>query len=105
MANYILSDRPFLPDEKAAKLLAGAAPQMLARLTERLRNATDWTAASIEEIVRSFAESEGRKLGQIAQPLRAALTGRAVSPGIFDVMETLGRGESLARLRDVASAS
>jgi glutamyl-tRNA synthetase len=105
MANYILSGRPFLPDEKAAKLLAGDAPQMLARLTERLQNATDWTAASIEEIVRSFAESEGRKLGQIAQPLRAALTGRAVSPGVFDVMETLGRGESLARLHDVAPPS
>ncbi len=105
MAEYILSDRPFVPDQKAAKLLAGDAPEMLARLTVRLQNVTDWTAGPIEEIVRSFAEEEGLELGRIAQPLRAALTGRAVSPGVFDVMETLGRDESLARLQDVAPAA
>ncbi|HSF94964.1 MAG TPA: glutamate--tRNA ligase [Thermohalobaculum sp.] len=104
MAQYILSDRPFVPDEKAAKILADDAPEMLARLTVRLQNATDWTAGSIEEIARSFAEEESLKLGRIAQPLRAALTGRAVSPGVFDVMETIGREETLARLRDVAPA-
>jgi glutamyl-tRNA synthetase len=105
MAEYILSNRPFVPDEKAAKLLAGDTPEMLARLTVRLQNATEWDAGPIEEIVRSFAEEEGLKLGRIAQPLRAALTGRAVSPGVFDVMATLGREESLARLGDVAQAA
>ena len=104
MAQYLLASRPFEPDEKAAKLLDGEARAMLARLTVRLQNATDWTAGSAEEIVRSFAEEEGLKLGKIAQPLRAALTGRAVSPGVFDVMETIGREESLARLRDTAPA-
>ena len=74
---------------------------MLARLTERLQNARQWTAGPIEEIVRSFAEDEGLKLGHVAQPLRAALTGRAVSPGVFDVIETLGRDEALARLSDI----
>ena len=59
-------------------------------------------AGSVEQIVRSFAEEERVKLGKIAQPLRASLTGRAASPGVFDVMETLGRDETLARLQDVA---
>jgi len=104
MASYILSDSPILADEKAAKHLAGDAPRMLARLTVRLQNARSWTAGSLEEIVRAFAEDEQLKLGRIAQPLRAALTGRTVSPGVFDVMETLGREETLARLGDIATA-
>jgi glutamyl-tRNA synthetase len=58
---------------------------------------------ALEVAVRGFAEAHGLKLGQIAQPLRAALTGAAVSPGVFEVMATLGRQESLARLGDVAS--
>ena len=104
ISHYILSERPFIPEEKAAKHLAGDAPEMLARLTERLQNARPWTAGSLEEVARAFAEEEHLKLGRIAQPLRVALTGRAVSPGVFDVMETLGRDETLARLGDVAPA-
>ena len=100
MAHYILSERPFTPDEKAAKHLDEDARAMLARLTVRLRDASDWTAGPIEQIVRSFAEEEQLKLGKVAQPLRAALTGRSISPGVFDVMETLGRDETLARLDD-----
>jgi glutamyl-tRNA synthetase len=102
LAHYILADRPFLPEEKAAKNLAGDAPALLARLTERLQLASEWTTGSLEQTVRDFAEEEDLKLGRIAQPLRVALTGRAVSPGVFDVMETIGREETLARLRDVA---
>jgi glutamyl-tRNA synthetase len=103
-SHYILSDKPFIPEEKAAKHLTGEALDMLARLTERLQNASQWTAGSLEEIVRAFAEAEQTKLGRIAQPLRVALTGRVVSPGVFDVMETLGQDETLARLGDAASA-
>lgn len=91
-------------DEKAAKILTADARKMLADLTERLQNASDWTAGSLEGDVRAFAEGEQLKLGAIAQPLRAALTGRAVSPGVFDVMETLGRDETLARLGDASAA-
>jgi glutamyl-tRNA synthetase len=54
--------------------------------------------------VRAYAEETGNKLGQVAQPLRAALTGRGTSPGIFDVLEVLGRDESLSRLRDQVTA-
>ena len=105
MAHYILADRPLSPDEKAAKHLDGAARPILARLTVRLRDASEWRAGSVEQIVRSFADEEQVKLGKVAQPLRAALTGRSVSPGVFDVMETLGRDETLARLDDAARDS
>jgi glutamyl-tRNA synthetase len=102
IAYYIMSDRPLALDPKAAKNLADDAPEMLGRLTVRLQHARDWSAGSLEKIVRSFAEEGDIKLGKIAQPLRAALTGRAISPGVFEVMETLGREESLARIGDVA---
>ena len=62
----------------------------------------DWTAASAEAVVRAYAEEEGAKLGIVAQPLRAALTGRSTSPGIFDVLAVLGREESLGRIADQA---
>lgn len=101
-AYYIFAARPLELDEKAANSLNSETLPMLARLTERLRNATHLDAAAAEQVVREFADSEQLKLGKVAQPLRAALTGRAVSPGVFDVIETLGRDEVLARLGDVA---
>jgi len=66
----------------------------------RLEAIEPWTQKELEASVRSFAEETGRKLGKVAQPLRAALTGKSTSPGIFDVLDVLGREESLARLRD-----
>ncbi len=101
-AHYILGDRPFEPDEKAAKNLDGEARAMLARLTSRLQHDSRWDSEFLEDSVRSFADDEGLKLGKVAQPLRAALTGRAISPGVFDVMITLGREECLARLDDAS---
>jgi len=59
-----------------------------------------WTAASTEAVVRAHAERTGLKLGKVAQPLRAALTGRSTSPGVFDVLAVLGREESLGRIGD-----
>ncbi|MEM8753101.1 MAG: glutamate--tRNA ligase, partial [Pseudomonadota bacterium] len=99
-ANYIFADRPLDLDEKADRLLDADARAVLSRLTVRLRNATDWRAEILEDAVRAFAEDEDLKLGKVAQPMRAALTGRATSPGVFDVLVTLGRDESLARLSD-----
>jgi glutamyl-tRNA synthetase len=104
MAEYILRGRPIVPDQGAARLLDEEALARLGRLTVRLQNASEWSAGSLEAIVRAFAGAEGIGLGQVAQPLRAALTGRTVSPGVFDVMETLGRDETLARLGDVVPA-
>ena len=69
----------------------------------KLEAADHWLAAPLEEIVRTYAEATGAKLGKVAQPLRAALTGKAVSPPVFDVMAVLGRDEALARIRDQAA--
>jgi glutamyl-tRNA synthetase len=67
-------------------------------------SANDWNAPTLEAAIKAQAESSGQKLGTIAQPLRAALTGRAVSPPVFDVLEVLGRDEALARISDAAAA-
>lgn len=87
---------PFEP--KALALLTDEAKAMLARLVPVLE-ATDFSAATVDAALRSFAEAEGKKLGQVAQPLRAALTGSTMSPGIDATLEALGADESLARLR------
>jgi len=102
-ARYIYADRPLGLDEKAAALLTPEARTMLAELLPELKELESWGAASLEAAVRTFAERAGRKLGAVAQPLRAALTGRTTSPGIFDVLAVLGKDESLARLRDQAA--
>ena len=99
-ARFITDQRPLELEPKAAKLLDDGAKANLTSLAERLAAADDWQAASLEGIVRTFAEETDLKLGKIAQPLRAALTGRTVSPPVFDVLAVLGRDESLARLAD-----
>ena len=102
---FLWADRPLVPDAKAAKLLDGPAREMLARLALHLKELTDWTAEPIEATIREFAESDGLKLGKVAQPLRAALTGTTVSPSIFDVMAALGKDETLARLQETAHSA
>ena len=99
MAHYFLGERPFEPDEKAAALLDTVSRGMLKRLTSHLQNVS-WTQDHLEAELRSFSENEGLKLGKVAQPLRAALTGRTISPSVFEVMVNIGRDETLARLND-----
>jgi glutamyl-tRNA synthetase len=99
---YLLAERPLALDEKAAAALAGEARGELGALAAALAASGEWTAAALEAAVRTHAEAKGAKLGKLAQPLRAALTGRTVSPPVFDVMAVLGREESLARIRDQA---
>jgi glutamyl-tRNA synthetase len=98
-AYYLYARRPLRLDEKAAALLSDGGAR-LAGIPEKLAAVQEWTAAGVEAVVREHAEAIGAKLGQVAQPLRAALTGRATSPGIFDVMAVLGRDETLLRLQD-----
>jgi glutamyl-tRNA synthetase len=98
-ARFLLSDRPLEIDEKARALLTNEARALLQRTATVLQN-VEWRAEPLDAAVRQLAEHEGIKLSAIAQPLRAALTGRTTSPGIFEVMYVLGREESLARLRD-----
>jgi glutamyl-tRNA synthetase len=102
-ASFLFADRPIALDEKAGALLDSKTRETLAALLPRLEAAEPWQALKLEEVVRSYAESSGAKLGKVAQPLRAALTGRTVSPPVFDVMAVLGREEALARIRDQAA--
>jgi len=99
-ALFYVRSRPLPFTEKALDLLTPEARRRLDDLARRLAAIEDWTQTAIEEEVRRFAEEQSVKLGQVAQPLRAALTGTTVSPGIFEVMEVLGREESLARIAD-----
>lgn len=103
-ARFLLDERPLAMEPAAEQLLSGDARALLAATHERLSTLDPWTAAGAEEIVRSIAEEQGVKLGAVAQPLRAALTGRKTSPGIFDVLAALGREESLGRIADQAQA-
>jgi glutamyl-tRNA synthetase len=101
-ASFLFAKRPLAMDEKAANILTPEARGHLAALAGRFAGLTEWTAPALEAAGREYAEQAGLKLGAIAQPLRAALTGRSVSPGIFDVLFVLGRDEALARLADQA---
>jgi glutamyl-tRNA synthetase len=97
-AEFLFTDGPRTLDEAAAKLLTPEARATLAAALPALE-ATDWGAADLEAAARGFAEANGLKLGQVAQPLRAALTGKASSPPLFEMLALLGREESLVRLR------
>ena len=99
-ARFLFARRPLDIDEAAAALLTSDARVMLHRAYEGLTALAKWDAASVEATIREVAEGTGVKLGKLAQPLRAALTGRTTSPGIFDVLALLGREESLARIAD-----
>jgi glutamyl-tRNA synthetase len=100
--SYLFVTRPLALDEKAAELLDDTGRETLAGLLPRLQAVEPWSPEALEAAVRTYAEQTGKKLGKVAQPLRAALTGRSTSPGIFDVLEVLGRDESLAPIGDQA---
>jgi glutamyl-tRNA synthetase len=101
-AQFLVARRPLPMDAKASDILAKGGHAHLAALLPRLTALSEWSAASTDAAVRAYAEETGTKLGQAAQPLRAALTGRSTSPGIFDVLDVLGREESLGRIADQA---
>jgi glutamyl-tRNA synthetase len=102
-ALFLVTKRPIAMDDKAAKLLTAEARQLFAELLHALEH-TAWEAGPLEQRVREFADERGVQLGAVAQPLRAALTGSAASPGIFWVMEVLGPEESRGRIADAAEA-
>jgi glutamyl-tRNA synthetase len=101
-AEFLFDDGPRTPDEAAAKNLTAEARVVIAKVLPALE-ATDWTGPALEAAARAFADAEGLKLGQVAQPLRAALTGKGSSPPLFDMMAVLGREESLVRLGTYAA--
>jgi glutamyl-tRNA synthetase len=100
-AAFLFAERPLAMDEKAAALLGEKPRTVLSGALAALEALNgDWNAASAEAAIREYATANGLKLGAAAQPLRAALTGRSTSPGVFDVLAVLGREESLARIAD-----
>lgn len=103
-SSFLFAERPLAMDTASEVLLDREARATLASLLPDLATLPEWTAASTEAAIKSFAEAKELKLGKIAQPLRAALTGRTTSPGIFEVLALLGRDESLARITDQAIA-
>ncbi len=99
-AAFLFTPRPLPMDEKARTILATGRSHIVALLPRLEALPGEWTASAIEAEVRTYVAEARAKLGEVAQPLRAVLTGRSVSPGVFDVFEVLGREESLGRMRD-----
>ncbi len=100
LAQFIYAVRPIAPDAAASSVLDDSGLALLRDVRAAVESLTDWAVPAIDGAMRALAEARGLKLGKVAQPLRAALTGRTVSPGIFEVMVLIGREESLGRLDD-----
>jgi glutamyl-tRNA synthetase len=105
-ARFYVIKRPIRPSGDAAKMLTAEARERLGDLASDFADVADaeWRAEVLDKRLRDFAGAQGVKLGAVAQPLRAALTGSLASPGIFEVMEVLGRDESLGRIADAAGS-
>ena len=101
-ALFLTDQRPLSMDEKSANALSDEAVVLLAEINASLAGLESWAREPVEACIRQFAEDRELKFGAIAQPVRAALTGRAKTPGIFDVLMILGRDESLARITDIS---
>jgi glutamyl-tRNA synthetase len=99
-AGFLFDARPLALDDGASGLLTDESMSILTQARAALSAVTDWSLTALEEAVRQVAEEARIGLGKVAQPLRAALTGRSTSPGIFDVLVLLGRDEALGRLDD-----
>jgi glutamyl-tRNA synthetase len=101
-AQFIFAVRPIKPDEKAAKHLDDVSRGILSELTPHLQNAS-WSRDALEGVVTSVAEAHDIKMGKLAGPLRAALSGRAATPSVFDMMLVLGPDETIARIKDASN--
>jgi glutamyl-tRNA synthetase len=102
-AKFLWVGRPIELEDKAKAIITPEARDVLQALVPEFEALDGWSPAAAEDVVRKFVERTGLKLGAVAQPLRAALTGRVTSPGIFDVLGVLGKQESLARIKDLVS--
>jgi glutamyl-tRNA synthetase len=100
-AHFVLLARPVVADQAAAAALDDTGRGLLRSLTPHLRNA-EWTRAGLEPVLTEAATAAGIGFGKLAQPLRAALAGRSVTPSVYDMMLVIGRDETLARLADAA---
>jgi glutamyl-tRNA synthetase len=103
-ARFLFAERPLNLEDKAKNILSAEARAILGRAIPVLET-TDWKSEALDAAVRGLAERENVKLAAVAQPLRAALTGKSTSTGIFDVLTALGKDESIGRLRDQAGTA
>ncbi len=101
-ASFLMISRPIAADAKAAEALDTVSRGILKSLTPRLQNAS-WTKEALEPILTGIATENGIGFGKLAAPLRAALAGRTVTPSVYDMMLTIGREETVARLSDAAA--
>ena len=99
LSDFFFREAPVFDEKAQRKFLVPAAAAPLRALAEQVEGLEDFRAAEIEKVVTAWLESSGLALKEVAQPARVALTGRSASPGLFEVMEILGRERSLARLR------
>jgi len=99
-ARFLFARRPLENEDKAERILAEGGRDVLSALYSQLEALPDWQIETLETCIRTFADANDLKLGKVAQPLRAALTGRTTSPGVFDVLAVLGRDEALGRIGD-----
>jgi len=100
-AKLYIINRPIDLDESARDILDKGGRDTIRALLPKFEAETGWTHDDLQQLCKEYTEASGLKLGAVAQPLRAALSGKTVSPGVFEVMEILGKEESLGRLNDV----
>ena len=98
MAHYFLTEAVEIDDKAGRKHLAPESKSLLQELAARLGNLADFNEAGIEQVFGDIIAERDIKLGKVAQPVRVALTGSTVSPGIYEVIDVLGRDVTLARL-------
>jgi glutamyl-tRNA synthetase len=99
-AVFYVKDRPLAVSDETRAVLKPTHLELLQKIMPELETENAWTVEGLESLARDFAAREGTKLGEVAQPLRIALTGSSISPSIFEVMEILGKDESMGRLKD-----
>ena len=92
-------DHVVYEEEAARKFLTAAQAPLLTKLVARFETLPTFSKQEWEDRFKTLVSEEGIKMGQLAQPVRVALTGRTASPGLFEVMEVLGRDRTLLRLR------
>lgn len=100
-AAFYVAKRPIMLDGKALTIIENGGREIIAGILPELRNCTDWTHDNLQKICNNYGEKIGQKLGNIAQPLRCAICGKATSPSMFEVMEILGKEEIIGRLCEV----
>ena len=99
-AKFLFAKRPLDVIPKAAKALNDDSKVILKKIHDDLNTVESWNRDALQTAIEEFVEREEVGFGKVAQPLRAALTGSNVSPGISEVLDWLGKDESLFRIKD-----